>query len=62
VVEKIIQAVNNSGVPTTQITEEAGLSKHAVDYLASGTNSSVANVEAMLSVIGYRLAVVPREE
>jgi hypothetical protein len=53
----IISLVNESSYSGRELSETAGLYHHAVSNLANGGNPSLASVEALLQVLGYKLTI-----
>lgn len=60
-VARLDELLGEKGVPAYKAATKAGLSINVISAWRNGKEPSVGNLDAVLNVLGYKLAVVPLE-
>ena len=62
IIHQTIGIFNESTYTTEVALSKAGVSKNILNSWARGANATIGNLEAVLNVLGYRLAIEPLPE
>ncbi len=61
-VHEIAAIINQQPQGAATLSEKAGMNRNYIHYMARGGNVSIASMEALLDVLGYRLQITPKGE
>ena len=61
-IKRLVDLMNQAGADSQELARQAGVSLGTINAWRTRTNPNITNLEAVLNVLGYELAIIKRKD